>query len=89
MKSTMTDCPEQHPDIKIFEGDDGYIVYHRERDRVHFLNHTAVLLLELCNGRHSVSEMADMLARGYGLETPPQKEVAEVINSFLREGLIR
>ena len=85
----MTGNPEQLADLKIFESDDGYIVYHRERDRVHFLNHTAVLLLELCNGKHSVVDMAGILERSYGLNKPPEKEVMDIINSFEKEDLIK
>jgi len=85
----VTRNPEQYPNLKIFEADDGYIVYHRERDRVHFLNHTAVLLLELCNGKHSVSDMISILEKSYGLETPPEKEVADIISRFEQEGLIQ
>jgi len=84
----MTENPRQHPNLKIFDADDGYIVYHRETDRVHFLNHTAVLLLELCDGNHSVPEMVELLVKGYGLDKPPEKEVMDVINNFEQEGLI-
>ncbi len=84
----MKGNPEQYPNLKIFEADDGYIVYHRERDRVHFLNHTAVLLLELCDGNHSVPEMIGILEKGYGLDKPPEKEVMGIINNFEQEGLI-
>lgn len=85
----MNGNPEQNRDLKIFEAEDGYVVYHRERDRVHFLNHTGVLLLELCNGKHSVPEMIAILEKGYGLEKPPEKEVMEIITSFEQEGLIK
>jgi hypothetical protein len=85
----MTANPKQYPDLKIFEADDGYVVYHRERDRVHFLNHTAVLILELCDGSHSILEIVDILERGYGLKSPPEKEVRDTINSFEQEGLIK
>jgi len=84
----MKGNPEQYPNLKIFEADDGYIVYHRERDRVHFLNHTAVLLLELCDGNHSVPGMVEILEKGYGLDKPPEKEVMGIINNFEQEGLI-
>jgi PqqD family protein of HPr-rel-A system len=85
----MTGNPKQHPNLKVFAADDGYVVYHRETDRVHFLNHTAVLLLELCNGRHGIAEMAGILATAYGLDKPLEKEVMDIINRFEEEGLIR
>ena len=81
--------PKQAPELKIFEADDGYVVYQRERDRVHFLNHTAVLLLELCNGEHSIPDMVAILEKSYGLEAPPEEEVTEIITKFEQEGLIR
>jgi hypothetical protein len=84
----MTGNPKQHANLKIFEADDGYIVYHRETDRVHFLNHTAVFLLEFCDGNHSVPEITELLPKGYGLDKPPENEVADIINNFEREGLI-
>ena len=84
-----TGTPKQFKDLKIFEADDGYIVYHRERDRVHFLNHTAVLILELCNGKNSVDEMVKMLKKGYGLDSSPEQEIYELLSSFEREGLIK
>jgi hypothetical protein len=84
----MTGNPKQHPNLKIFETDDGYVIYHRETDRVHFLNHTAVLVLELCNGRHSVGEMIAILGESYGLDAPPEKEATNIIDKFEKEGLI-
>ena len=85
----MTGNPEQYPNLKIFESDDGYIVYHRERDRVHFLNHTAVLILELCNGKNSVDKMVEMLKKGYGLDSSPEHEIHKLLNSFESEGLVK
>ncbi|MDZ7697199.1 MAG: PqqD family protein [Deltaproteobacteria bacterium] len=85
----MAGNPKQYPNLKIFEADDGYVVYHRETDRVHFLNHTAVLILELCNGRHSLSELIAILGESYGLDRPPEKEVVDIIDKFEQEGLIK
>ena len=59
-----------------------------KQNRVHFLNHTAVLLLELCNGRHAIPEMAANLAEAYGLDKPLEKEVVDIINRFEEEGLV-
>ena len=36
---------------------DGYVIYQSGRDRVHFLNPTAVIVYELCDGRHSVEQI--------------------------------
>ena len=42
--------PERAPGIEIREVTDGFVVYDPGRDRLHFLNLTATLLLESCDG---------------------------------------
>ena len=37
---------------------DGYVIYQSGRDRVHFLNPTAVIVYELCDGKHTVERSA-------------------------------
>jgi hypothetical protein len=44
--------PTRHSNLEIHTVADGYIVYDKEADRVHYLNQTASLILELCNGEH-------------------------------------
>jgi hypothetical protein len=34
---------------------------------VHFLNETAALVWDLCDGRHTVAEIADAVARRYAV----------------------
>jgi hypothetical protein len=62
----MTDCPVRCDRIDINPVADGYVVYDPDRDRVHYLNHTAALVLELCNGQHTVADIADTLKEAYG-----------------------
>ena len=68
---------------------DGYIVYHPERDRVHYLNHTAVLLLEFCNGQTAARELPALLQTAYSLSEAPTDEVAQCLDKLLDEGLVR
>jgi hypothetical protein len=68
---------------------DGYIVYHPERDRVHYLNHTAVLLLEFCNGQTAARELPALLQAAYSLSEAPTEEVARCLGQLLDEGLVR
>jgi hypothetical protein len=67
---------------------DGYIVYHTERERVHFLNPTATLILELCNGRHAEGDLPRLLQSAFDLPTPPVEEVAICLQTLRAEGLI-
>ena len=81
--------PSQVPGIEINKVADGYIVYDPERDRVHYLNHTAVLVLELCTGDVPAGEIPELLRAAYDLSMPPTDEVAQCLTRFYEEGLVR
>jgi len=81
-------CPRVSEGIEINKVADGYIVYQPERDRVHYLNHTAVLVLELCNGRTRVADLPGLIKSAYDLSAPPAAEVSECLAKLLAEGLV-
>ena len=83
----MTECPKRIDGLEINQVEDGFMIYQPERDRVHYLNHTGVLILELCNGRNSPGEIARLLQVAYALTDPPQKEVNEILAKIQDEGL--
>jgi len=68
---------------------DGYVVYHPERDRVHYLNPTAALILELCNGQVAETELPKLLQSAFKLSAPPTDEVKACLENFRSEDLIR
>lgn len=80
--------PRSREGLRVFEAEDGYVVYDKERDRVHFLNHTAALVLELCNGRHGRAELAEIVGKAYGLAGPPHEEVTALLERFGEEGMV-
>jgi hypothetical protein len=84
----MVSFPRKIDDIEINEVDDGYVVYHRDRDRVHYLNHTAALVLEFCTGENDAEAIPDILKRAYELETEPIGEVEECLTKLYEEGLV-
>jgi hypothetical protein len=75
-------------DIEINEVSDGYIVYQPGRDRVHYLNQTAAVVLELCNGRNTEDDLPELLRLAWDLAEPPVEEVTECLESLRKEGLI-
>jgi hypothetical protein len=81
--------PKRVDGLDINPAEDGYIVYQAELDRVHFLNATAVLILELCNGNNSEQEIADMIKDGCGLEGNPAEDVKETLAKMKAEGLLK
>ncbi len=74
-------------DINVVE--DGYVVYQPQRRKVHFLNHSAAVILELCDGRRSTDEIVSAIKEAYQLSKPPEAEVAQTLKDLDQEGLIR
>lgn len=80
--------PERAPDIEIREVTDGFVAYDPARDRLHFLNLTATMLLESCDGNICARELPDLLAAAYELAEPPIAEVESCLDRLLTEGLL-
>jgi hypothetical protein len=80
--------PARAEGLEIEAAADGFIVYHGDRDRIHYLNHTAPLLLELCDGRRAAAGLAAVLAQLYSLAAPPRADVEQALAQLHDEGLI-
>jgi hypothetical protein len=87
----MTDWnlrPRRAPKLDISEVIDGLLVYQPDRDRVHFLNPTAALVLESCDGTLRAAELPDLVAAAFALDAPPVDDVAACLAALLQEGLL-
>jgi coenzyme PQQ synthesis protein D (PqqD) len=80
--------PRPAEGIEISEVADGYVVYDPKLDRVHYLNQTAVVVLELCNGEVTAGELVSIIQEAYDLADPPAEQVAECVDRLIEEGLI-
>ena len=80
--------PRRAAGIELSEVIDGYLVYQPERDRVHYLNPTAALLLEICDGSLPAGDLPSFLAAAFSLSAPPRDEVAACLAKLLAEGLL-
>jgi hypothetical protein len=89
MSMDWSGTPHQVDGLEVNPVADGYIVYQPDRDRIHYLNHTAVVVLELCNGARAAHEIPDALRDVYDLPEPPTAEVADCLTKLRDEGLIR
>jgi hypothetical protein len=88
MKDAARVNPVMAPDLELNEVADGYIVYQPDRDRVHYLNQTAAVVLELCNGQNAEAEIPELLRLAWDLPEPPVEEVADCLEGLRKEGLI-
>jgi len=86
---TMTAFPRYIADLDINPADDGFIIYQPEEDRVHFLNPTAVFILELCNGKNSMADIIEVVQHAYGLADAPVNVVQEAVTKLKQEGLLQ
>ena len=84
----MTELPKLVAGVEINKVADGYIVYQPARDRVHYLNHTATIVLELCNGKNSPGEIAGLLQSAYDLAASPEAEVMACLQQLRAEELV-
>ena len=80
--------PRKLSDLQVLTSDDGVVVFQPKRDRVHDLNQTAFLVLELADGTNSPQAIAARLRDVYGLRAAPEKDVATVLEQLQREKLI-
>lgn len=79
--------PRLAPGLDVKRRQDGIVI--RDGDRVHYLNGTAALILELCTGRNSWDEIVELVRLAYGLKMRPGSPVTRVLRELLAEGVIR
>jgi hypothetical protein len=84
----MSGMPSMTSELELTDVEDGFVAYDPERDRVHFFNHTAAVVFELCDGTKSEKDIAVLLQRAYELPDPPEAEVVECLAQLRSEGLI-
>lgn len=80
--------PKQIDGLDLTPVDDGFIIYQKEFDRVHYLNHTAALVIMLCDGATSVEEMIGLVQQHFEMDEAPEREVRDILVQFLDEGLV-
>jgi hypothetical protein len=74
--------------LEIHEVPDGYIVYQAQQDKVSYLNNTAALVFEFCDGKLDDVDIVGRIAKIYDLSTSGQDDIKACIDSLLKEGLL-
>lgn len=68
---------------------DGYVVYHAEQDKVHYLNPSASMIFELCAEPTTVAAITAYLQETYALSAPPTGDVHACLEELTAQGIIR
>ena len=80
--------PRRAAGIDVVESGAGLLVRQAEPPRVHQLNNTASIVLELCDGHHTVAEIAGALAEAFTLDAPPLDEAAACVAELRQAGVL-
>ncbi len=84
----MSTRPRKVEGVEVNEVADGFVIYDPERDRVHYLNRTAAIVLEFCTGENDADEIAQLLQAAFELPEPPELEIDECLKQLREEGLV-
>ena len=87
----MSELPERLTrarDLEIHEAQDGLVAFDPSPDRVHHLNHTCAVLLELCDGSRSTDELAALVGDLFELAEPPRQAVEDGLRELLEQGVL-
>jgi hypothetical protein len=74
--------------LDVNEVPDGYVIYQIETDRVHYLNKTAAIIFELCDGARGSKDIVDRVSKMFEVEGTADGEIEACIESLLKEGLV-
>lgn len=75
--------------LQINRLEDGCVVYHPEQERVHFLNQTAAMVLELCDGHHNFQDIEARVTEHFDLRDSGRNLTGDILQRFIAEGLVR
>lgn len=84
----MTDLLVRADDLDVNEVPDGYVIYQTAADRVHYLNKTAAIVFELCDGARDADDIVARVSRMFELEGMADDEIGACIEVLLKEGLV-
>lgn len=84
----MNECPKKVDGLEINEVADGVVVYQTDKDRVHYMNKIASMVLQLCDGATPTSDFPLLFQEVFELDAPPTEEINDCLEKLTEEGLI-
>jgi hypothetical protein len=84
----MSRDPARVESVAVEPAGDGVIVVNPDRTRVHYLNHTAALVLDLCTGTRDIEEIVAIVQKSFDLDEPPSDDVRRCLDRLQDERLI-
>ncbi len=84
----MMDRLQRADDLDVNEVPDGYVIYQVSRDRVHYLNKTAAIVFEFCDGKREADDVVLRVKQLFALDSSADAEIRSCIASLLKEELV-
>ena len=84
----MTEVLVRAEGLDVNEVPDGYVIYQTEADRVHYLNKTAAIVFELCDGARGADDIVARVSKLFEVEGKAENEIQACLQSLLKEGLV-
>jgi hypothetical protein len=85
----MAEFMTRAADLEVHEVPDGYIVYQGARDNVCYLNKTAAIVFEFCDGKREADDIIARVSKVFDLGLSAHAEIRACIDSLVKEGLIQ
>jgi coenzyme PQQ synthesis protein D (PqqD) len=85
---TMVEVLVRAEGLDVNEVPDGYVIYQTAADRVHYLNKTAAIVFELCDGARSADDIVARVSKLFEVEGTADNEIEACVQSLLEEGLV-
>ena len=74
--------------LDVNEVQDGYVVYQPEQDRVHYLNTTAAVIFEYCDGLQTAEDIVRQVAVAFDVPEARRDEIRFCLENLVKEGLV-
>jgi hypothetical protein len=87
-ESSAMNRPQKKQGLEVHAVGDQIIVYEVGTDILHYLNPSAAMVLEFCDGNHSPTDIAAVMQEAYGLPCCPLGEVNICLIDLQKTGLI-
>jgi len=84
----MSDKPQRRDGVELEQMSEGFMAMQPELGRVHYMNHTAAIVFELCDGETTEDGIAAALQDLYDLDAPPHEEVATCLATLREQKLV-
>jgi SAM-dependent methyltransferase len=88
LRHDLPERPVRADELEVYEVADGLVVYQAKPERVHYLNNTAAIVFELCNGEKTIPEIRRELAAVFGLSEPSPGLVETCMEDLRSKGVV-